>query len=158
MKYQELKNIFKNEAEKFFYSVRIRKSSKVIRDAFKEWVATKTEPVLSINIKPTGNDGIKLKISLFDLTHLYGMAVPDALLLLDDLISASNKQDKSELNYLLESLKQHSLPSNYTVTEELKEKIRTQSPGVWKEYSRLLSKDDESNNNKAFDAIKNEEL
>lgn len=158
MKYQEFKNIFKNEAEKFFYSVRIKKGSKVIRDAFKEWVTTKTEPVLSINVKPTGNDGKKLKISLFDLTHLYGMTVPDALLLLDNLISASNKQDKSELIYLLEGLKQHSLPSNYNITEELKEKIRTQSPGVWKEYSRLLSKENESNNKKDFDAIKDEEL
>ena len=158
MKYQELKNKFKNETEKFFYSLRIKKSSKVIRDAFKEWITTKTEPVVTINVKPNGNEGKKIKISLFDLTHLYGLSVPDALLVLDDLISASNRQDKSELNYLLESLKQHSTPSNFSISEELKDKIRTQSPRVWEEYSRLLSKDDESDLNKAFDIIKEEEL
>ena len=113
---------------------------------------------MTINVKPNGNEGKKIKISLFDLTHLYGLSVPDALLVLDDLISASNRQDKSELNYLLESLKQHSTPSNFSISEELKDKIRTQSPRVWEEYSRLLSKDDESDLNKAFDIIKEEEL
>lgn len=128
--------------DKYILAYRIRKCSDMIKADIREWKETNEFPtrvvVLESPIAATGN----ITISMEDLVEIYGLDVIDAFIFMDDLLKATTKDDKKDLTELLGRLKSSGCIHDGNVTDALLEQIKTQQPGVWAAYQKLLNEEE----------------
>lgn len=122
---------------KIYTAYRIFYCSPKIKKAIKQWKTYEDLPVIKVTIETS--EDIFVEISSFDLVNKYGFDELSALLMLDDIEKAQEKQDKEKLNDLLAFLVRGKHEVKTRVSQELLEQIKKNNPEVWEEYQKLCA-------------------
>ena len=122
---------------KIYTAYRIFHCSPKIKKAIKQWKNDDCLPTIIISVERAENDF--LTISAYDLVNLYGFDELPALLMLDDIEKAQEKQDKEKLNDLLAFLVRGKHEAKTKISQELLEQIKKNNPEVWEEYQKLCA-------------------
>lgn len=137
MKIKDIIESIDSVKARIYTAYRIFHCSPKIKNAIKLWKNDDCLPVVIISVERTEND--YLTISSYDLVNLYGFDKLSALLMLDDIEKAYEKQDKEKLNDLLAFLVHGKHEVRTRVSQELMEQIKKNSPEVWEEYQKLCA-------------------
>lgn len=122
---------------KIYVAYRIFHCSPKIKKAIKQWKTYKDLPVIKVTIE-TSEDNF-VEISSYDLVNKYRFDELAALLMLDDIEKAQEKQDKEKLNDLLAFLVRGKHEVRTEISPELLEQIKKNNPEVWEEYQKLCA-------------------
>ena len=141
MKTKEILNSVESFKSKVYLAHRIKRCSPQIREAIVKWSKERSMPLIELGIKSSEGDAFMV-ISSDDLVNLYGMEQLQALLFLDDLHRANQKDDKSELMGLLGMLQAGKKVSKMIVSDEILATVREKDPEVWIEYEKIVQQED----------------
>ena len=122
---------------KIYAAYRIFHSSPKIKKAIKQWKTYEDLPVVKVTVETSEEKFVE--ISSYDLVNKYGFDELSALLMLDDIEKAQEKQDKEKLNDLLAFLVCGKHEVRTRVSQELLEQIKKNNPEVWEEYQKLCA-------------------
>ena len=122
---------------KIYAAYRIFHSSPKIKKAIKQWKTYEDLPVVKVTVETSEEKFVE--ISSYDLVNKYGFDELSALLMLDDIEKAQEKQDKEKLNDLLAFLVRGKHEVRTRVSQELLEQIKKNNPEVWEEYQKLCA-------------------
>lgn len=122
---------------KIYTAYRIFYCSPKIKNAIKQWKTYEDLPVIKVTIETS--EDIFVEISSFDLVNKYGFDELSALLMLDDIEKAQEKQDKEKLNDLLAFLVRGKHEVKTRISHELLEQIKKNNSEVWEEYQKLCA-------------------
>ena len=137
MKIKDILESIDSMRTKIYAAYRIFHCSPKIKKAIKQWKTYEDLPVIKVTIE-TSEDKF-VEISSFDLVNKYGFDELSALLMLDDIEKAQEKQDKEKLNDLLAFLVRGKHEVKTRVSQELLEQIKKNNPEVWEEYQKLCA-------------------
>ena len=137
MKIKDILEYIDSMKTKIYTAYRIFHCSPKIKEAIKQWKNDEYLPNIIITVDSTEND--YLTISSYDFVNLYGFDELSALLMLDDIEKAQEKQDMERLNDLLAFLERGKHEKKTYVSHELLEYIEKNNPDVWEEYKSLCA-------------------
>lgn len=137
MKIKDILESIDSMKTKIYAAYRIFHSSPKIKKAIKQWKTYEDLPVMKVTVE-TSEDNF-VEISSYDLVNKYGFDELSALLMLDDIEKAQEKQDKEKLNDLLAFLVRGKHEVKTRVSQELLEQIKKNNPEVWEEYQKLCA-------------------
>lgn len=137
---------------KIYTAYRIFYCSPKIKKAIKQWKNDDYFPLVKISVEKSENDYVV--ISSYDLVNLYGFDELSALLMLNDIEKAQEKEDKEKLNNLLSFLVYGKHEVKTKISEELLEHIKLNNPEVWKEYQKLCENSAKKENELEKDYLK----
>ena len=140
MKIKDIKQTYADIRAKIHAAIRIYNCTPEIKKAIKKWKNDGCLPQITISLE---NGNKQANISSTELVEIYGLSELNALLMLDELVKAQRNGDKNRLSQLLRSLIAGRHVQGFTVTDEMLEGIKKNSPDVWKEYERLSKKVEE---------------
>lgn len=137
MKIKDILESVDSMKTKIYAAYRIFHSSPKIKKAIKQWKTYEDLPVVKVTIETSEEKFVE--ISSYDLVNKYGFDELSALLMLDDIEKAQEKQDKEKLNDLLAFLVRGKHEVKTRVSQELLEQIKKNNPEVWEEYQKLCA-------------------
>lgn len=137
MKIKDILESIDSVKTKIYAAYRIFHSSPKIKKAIKQWKTYEDLPVVKVTVETSEEKFIE--ISSYDLVNKYGFDELSALLMLDDIEKAQEKQDKEKLNDLLAFLVRGKHEVRTRVSQELLEEIKKNNPEVWEEYQKLCA-------------------
>lgn len=137
MKIKDILESIDSMKTKIYVAYRIFHCSSKIKKAIKQWKTYEDLPVMKITVE-TSEDNF-VEISSYDLVNKYGFDELSALLMLDDIEKAQEKQDKEKLNDLLAFLVRGKHEVKTRVSQELLAQIKKNNPEVWEEYQKLCA-------------------
>ncbi|MBR5237696.1 MAG: hypothetical protein IKV26_03185 [Paludibacteraceae bacterium] len=137
MKIKDILESIDSVKTKICVAYRIFYSTPKIKKAIKQWKAYGDLPVIRVTVETSEENFIE--ISSYDLLNKYGFDELSALLMLDDIEKAQEKQDKEKLNDLLAFLVRGKHEVRTIVSQELLEQIKKNNPEVWDEYQKLCA-------------------
>lgn len=137
MKIKDILESIDSVKTKIYAAYRIFHSSPKIKKAIKQWKTYDDLPVVKVTVETSEEKFVE--ISSYDLVNKYGFDELSALLMLDDIEKAQEKQDKEKLNDLLAFLVRGKHEVRTRVSQELMEQIKKNNPEVWEEYQKLCA-------------------
>ena len=137
MKIKDILESIDSVKTKIYAAYRIFHSSPKIKKAIKQWKTYEDLPVVKVTVETSEEKFVE--ISSYDLVNKYGFDELSALLMLDDIEKAQEKQDKEKLNDLLAFLVRGKHEVRTRVSQELMEQIKKNNPEVWEEYQKLCA-------------------
>lgn len=137
MKIKDILESIDSVKAKIYAAYRIFHSSPKIKKAIKQWKTYEDLPVVKVTVETSEEKFVE--ISSYDLVNKYGFDELSALLMLDDIEKAQEKQDKEKLNDLLAFLVRGKHEVRTRVSQELLEEIKKNNPEVWEEYQKLCA-------------------
>lgn len=137
MKIKDILESIDSVKTKIYAAYRIFHSSPKIKKAIKQWKTYEDLPVVKVTVETSEEKFVE--ISSYDLVNKYGFDELSALLMLDDIEKAQEKQDKKKLNDLLAFLVRGKHEVRTRVSQELLEEIKKNNPEVWEEYQILCA-------------------
>lgn len=137
MKIKDILESIDSVKTKIYAAYRIFHSSPKIKKAIKQWKTYEDLPVVKVTVEASEEKFVE--ISSYDLVNKYGFDELSALLMLDDIEKAQEKQDKEKLNDLLAFLVRGRHEVKTRVSQELLEQIKKNNPEVWEEYQKLCA-------------------
>lgn len=137
MKIKDILESIDSVKTKIYAAYRIFHSSPKIKKAIKQWKTYEDLPVVKVTVETSEEKFVE--ISSYDLVNKYGFDELSALLMLDDIEKAQEKQDKEKLNDLLAFLVRGKHEVRTRVSQELLEEIKKNNPEVWEEYQKLCA-------------------
>lgn len=137
MKIKDILESIDSVKTKIYAAYRIFHSSPKIKKAIKQWKTYEDLPVVKVTVETSEEKFVE--ISSYDLVNKYGFDELSALLMLDDIEKAQEKQDKEKLNDLLAFLVRGKHEVRTRVSQELLEQIKKNNPEVWEEYQKLCA-------------------
>ena len=137
MKIKDILESIDSVKTKIYAAYRIFHSSPKIKKAIKQWKTYEDLPVVKVTVATSEEKFVE--ISSYDLVNKYGFDELSALLMLDDIEKAQEKQDKEKLNDLLAFLVRGKHEVRTRVSQELLEEIKKNNPEVWEEYQKLCA-------------------
>lgn len=137
MKIKDILESIDSVKTKIYAAYRIFHSSPKIKKAIKQWKTYEDLPVVKVTVETSEEKFVE--ISSYDLVNKYGFDELSALLMLDDIEKAQEKQDKEKLNDLLTFLVRGKHEVRTRVSQELLEQIKKNNPEVWEEYQKLCA-------------------
>lgn len=137
MKIKDILESIDSVKTKIYAAYRIFHSSPKIKKAIKQWKTYEDLPVVKVTVETSEEKFVE--ISSYDLVNKYGFDELSALLMLDDIEKAQEKQDKEKLNDLLAFLVRGKHEVKTRVSQELLEQIKKNNPEVWEEYLKLCA-------------------
>lgn len=137
MKIKDILESIDSVKTKIYTAYRIFHSSPKIKKAIKQWKTYEDLPVVKVTVETSEEKFVE--ISSYDLVNKYGFDELSALLMLDDIEKAQEKQDKEKLNDLLAFLVRGKHEVRTRVSQELLEQIKKNNPEVWEEYQKLCA-------------------
>lgn len=137
MKIKDILESIDSVKTKIYAAYRIFHSSPKIKKAIKQWKTDEDLPVVKVTVETSEEKFVE--ISSYDLVNKYGFDELSALLMLDDIEKAQEKQDKERLNDLLAFLVRGKHEVRTRVSQELLEEIKKNNPEVWEEYQKLCA-------------------
>ena len=137
MKIKDILESIDSVKTKIYAAYRIFHSSPKIKKAIKQWKTYDDLPVVKVTVETSEEKFVE--ISSYDLVNKYGFDEVSALLMLDDIEKAQEKQDKEKLNDLLAFLVRGKHEVRTRVSQELLEQIKKNNPEVWEEYQKLCA-------------------
>lgn len=137
MKIKDILESIDSVKTKIYAAYRIFHSSPKIKKAIKQWKTYEDLPVVKVTVATSEEKFVE--ISSYDLVNKYGFDELSALLMLDDIEKAQEKQDKEKLNDLLAFLVRGKHEVRTRVSQELLEQIKKNNPEVWEEYQKLCA-------------------
>ena len=137
MKIKDILESIDSVKTKIYAAYRIFHSSPKIKKAIKQWKIDEDLPVVKVTVETSEEKFVE--ISSYYLVNKYGFDELSALLMLDDIEKAQEKQDKEKLNDLLAFLVRGKHEVRTRVSQELLEEIKKNNPEVWEEYQKLCA-------------------
>lgn len=137
MKIKDILESIDSMKAKVYTAYRIFHCSPKIKKAIKQWKNDDCLPPIIISVERTENDFFT--ISAYDLVNLYGFDELSALLMLDNIEKAQEKQEKEKLNDLLAFLVRGKHEVKTRVSQDLLEQVKKNNPEVWEEYQKLCA-------------------
>lgn len=122
---------------KIHTAYRISHCTPQIKKAIKQWKIEDDLPVVTIRLEESEEKFVEL--SAHDLVNLYGFQELPALLMLDDLIKAQERNDKGRIKELLGLLVYGKHEVRAKISPEVFEHIKKNNPEVLEAYQKICN-------------------
>lgn len=136
MKIKDIISSIESMKERVYTAYRIYRSEPYIKNAISRLYEEESLPQVTIELEDPNETGC-LRLDTIELTELYGMKDLQALLFLDSVLKANKKEDKTDLYNLLGILTAGQHKTRFEITDEMREHVRANNPGVWAEYLKI---------------------
>lgn len=138
MKIKDIISSIESMKERVYTAYRIYRSEPLIKKAISRLYEEESLPQVTIELEDP-NETRCLRLDTMELKELYGMKDLQALLFLDSVLKADKKEDKTDLHNLLGMLPAGQHKTRFEITDEMREHVRANNPGVWAEYLKIRS-------------------
>lgn len=142
MKIKELINTLGIGQSRGKLALRISHCLPQVKKAFLRLHDEEAMPNLRIALDVPNGRGY-LELTAQELVRIYGMKKYQALLFMDELMKAKDEENPARLKALLDMLKAGLHQQQLTVSDEMKETIRTENPEAWAYYQQLCAQEAE---------------
>lgn len=144
MKIKDIISSIESMKERVYTAYRIYRSESLIKKAISRLYEEESLPQVTIELEDPDETRC-LRLDTMELKELYGMKDLQALLFLDSVLKANKKDDKTDLYNLLGMLTAGQHKTQFEITDEMREHVRANNPGVWAEYQKIRGEQEQRN-------------
>lgn len=144
MKIIDVTSSIESMKERTYTAYRIYRSEPHIKKAISILYKEESLPQVTIELEDP-NETRCLRLDTIELKELFGMKDLQALLFLDSVLKANKKEDKTDLSNLLRMLTAGQHKTQFEITDEMREHVRANNPGVWAEYQKIRGEQEQRN-------------